>query len=117
MGKFITCRICEDEFDLYGSRKQTVGGYGNVCADCTEDGSAGENPDDSIARYRGVTSGDGKMQAISIVSFDSESDAKAYVKSWNASTGFGGRKSNKCNSIKFKHVGTNIGNSNHKGKS
>jgi hypothetical protein len=56
------------------------------------------------------------MAAISIVRFDNDGDADAYVRSFNASSAFGGRKTNRCNSIKHEHVGYMAGNDNHKGK-
>ena len=51
-----------------------------------------------------------------IVRFQNEHDADDYVRSFNASSAFGGRKTNRCNSIPFEHVGVNIGNGNHKGR-
>ena len=71
---------------------------------------------ETSVRYRGVVSGDGKMAAISIVKFESKEDADDYVRSFNASSGWGARKTNRCNSIPFQHVGVNIGNGNHKGR-
>lgn len=105
------CRHCEDEFDAHSATKKRVGGYIDECPDCVE-----ELGTETHVRYRGVVSGSGKMAAISIVSFESKEDAESYVRSFNASTGFGGRKSNRCNQIKHKHVGANIQNTNHKGK-
>ena len=35
--KLRTCKHCEIEFDVYSQRKQQLGGYMNVCADCTEE--------------------------------------------------------------------------------
>jgi len=55
------------------------------------------------------------MAAISIVAFNSEDEADAYVSSFN-SCGFGKKKTNECNHINHYHVGNNIANSNHKGK-
>jgi len=105
------CKHCGDEFDFNSAEKRRVGGYINECPYCVE-----ELGTETSVRYRGVVSGDGKMAAISIVKFESNEDAEAYVKSFNASSGWGARKTNRCNDIKFEHVGVNIGNGNHKGR-
>jgi len=106
------CKYCGDEFNA--KHKIAVrGGYINVCIDCHDDRP---NPDANTPVLRGVVSGSGKMAAISIVRFQNEDDANAYVKSFNASSAFGNRKTNRCNSIPFEHVGVNIGSTNHKGK-
>ena len=106
-----TCKHCDEEFNPNSQRKKRVGGYINECADCVE-----ELGTETAVRYRGVVTGDGKMAAISIIKFESEADANDYVKSYNSSSGWNARKENRCNQIKFNHVGANIGNSNHKGK-
>ena len=106
------CRHCEYEFDAQTARKRSVGGYIDECPDCVI--ALGT---ERTVKYRGVISGDGKMAALSIVKFESDADADAYVRSFNSCGSFGGRKTNNCNSIKHEHVGTNMGNSNHKGKS
>lgn len=105
------CKHCGEDFDIMSYAKKQAGGYINECADCVV-----ELGTETAVRYRGVISGDGKMAAISIVRFDSEDDAEAYVKTFNASGAFGGRKTNTCNTINHYHVGANIANSNHKGK-
>ena len=105
------CKHCGEEFETTSWAKKRAGGYINECADCVV-----ELGTEKAVRYRGVISGDGKMAAISIVRFDSEDDAEAYVKSFNSSGAFGGRKTNSCNTIKHHHVGYNGGNGNHKGK-
>ena len=106
------CKHCGIEFNCRSHAKKRVGGYINECVDCVE-----ELGTETTVKYRGVVSGDGKMAAISIVKFESDADADAYVRSFNSCGSFGGRKTNSCNSIKHEHVGTNMGNSNHKGKS
>ena len=105
------CKHCGIEFNDSSWRKKKVGGYINECPDCVE-----ELGTEKAVRYRGVTAGDGKMQAMSILKFESEADAEAYVRSFNQSSGSNARKMNRCNDIRFTHVGSNIGNSNHKGK-
>ena len=104
------CIHCEEEFDANSERKRKVGGYVHECADCVI--SLGT---ERAVKYRGVVDGSGKMAAISIVAFDSNEEADAYVRSFNG-CGFGKRKTNLCNNIKHKHVSFNGGNGNHKGK-
>ena len=111
MPKIMECKHCGDDFDAWSPTKQRVGGYINECPECVE-----ELQTETHVKYRGVISGDGKMAAMSIVAFDSNDDADAYVRTFNASGAFGGRKRNNCNQIKHRHIGANVGNTNHKGK-
>jgi len=105
------CKHCEREFNDSSWQKKKVGGYVNECPDCVvEFGS------EQSVKYRGVTAGDGKMAALSILKFNSDEEADAYVRSFNQSSGSNARKMNRCNDIRFEHVGSNIANSNHKGK-
>lgn len=106
------CKYCQDEFNSK-EKIRTRGGYVNVCISCHDDRP---DPDENTPVLRGVIAGSGKMAAISIVKFQNERDADDYVRSFNASSAFGGRKTNRCNSIPFEHVGANIGNGNHKGR-
>ena len=106
-----TCKHCGDEFNCRSQEKRRVGGYINECPSCVEDLGT-----ETAVRYRGVVAGDGKMAAISIVKFKSKEDADAYVRSFNSSSGWNARKTNRCNDIEFEHVGVNIGNTNHKGR-
>ena len=108
--KIKECKHCEVEFDYTSQTKKRVGGYIDECPECVE-----RLGTETAIRYRGVISGSGKMAAISIVAFDSQEDADAYVSSFN-SCGFGRRKTNRCNTISHRHVGFNGGNDNHKGK-
>jgi len=105
------CKHCDYEFNTNSWIKKKVGGYINECPDCVR-----ELKTETAVKYRGVVSGSGKMSAISIVKFSSDEDAERYVRSFNASGAFGINKTNSCNSIKHTHVGSNIGNENHKGK-
>jgi hypothetical protein len=105
------CKHCEMEFDANSRYKKKAGGYINECPDCVI--SLGT---ESSVRYRGVTTGDGKMACTQILKFDSEADAQAYVQTWNNNSGFNNRRSGGLNDIKFTKVGENAGNSNHKGK-
>ena len=102
---------CGEEFDANDSYKRRVGGYVNECADCVI-----QLGTETSVRYRGVTTGDGKMACIQILKFDSEVEAQAYVQTWNNNSGFNNRRSGGLNDIKFTKVGENAGNSNHKGK-
>ena len=105
-----TCKHCGDEFDTSSPSKRRVGGYINECPDCVV-----ELGTETTVRYRGVVDGAGKMAALSIVAFESQEDADAYVSTFNA-CGFGRRKTNNCNNIRHRHVGFMAGNDNHKGK-
>ncbi len=104
------CKHCEDFFNEDSFLKRKVGGFINECPDCVV-----ELKTEKTVKYRGVVGAEGKMAAISIVAFNSEDEADAYVSSFN-SCGFGKRKVNDCNHINHYHVGNNIANSNHKGK-
>ena len=106
------CKHCGEEFNQ-NEKIRLRGGYANVCIDCHDERP---DPDATTPVLRGVVAGSGKMQAISIVRFQNEHDADDYVRSFNSSSAFGGRKTNRCNSIPFEHVGVNIGSCNHKGK-
>ena len=105
------CKHCGDEFETNSPTKKRVGGYIDECPWCVE-----ELGTETTVRYRGVVSGNGKMAAISIVKFDNDMDADRYVRSFNECGSFTGRKTNVCNTITHYHVGTNMGNDNHKGK-
>ena len=107
-----TCKHCNFEFNAK-EKIRLRGGYINVCIDCHDELP---DPDANTPVIRGVVAGSGKMAAISIVRFENENDADAYVRSFNASSAWGSQKLNRCNSIPFTHVGTNIGSTNHKGK-
>ena len=107
------CKYCDEEFDQQ-EKIRARGGYANVCIDCHDERP---DPDENTPTLRGVISGSGKMPAISIVKFQNKDDADDYVKSFNASSGWGARKTNRCNNIPFEHVAVNIGSSNHKGRS
>lgn len=104
------CKHCNDLFDPQSNLKRKVGGYINECPSCVI-----ELKTETTVGYRGVVGAEGKMAALSIVAFNSEREAEAYVSSFN-SCGFGKRKINECNHINHYHIGNNIANSNHKGK-
>jgi hypothetical protein len=104
------CKHCNEVFDQCSTLKRRVGGYFNECPSCVL-----ELQTEAAVKYRGVVGAEGKMAAISIVAFNSEHEADAYVSSFN-SCGFGKRKVNECNHINHYHIGNNIANSNHKGK-
>ena len=104
------CKYCEDTFETTSQLKQRVGGFIDECPECVI-----ELGTEKHVKFRGVIDGSGKMAALSIVAFESEDDADAYVQTFN-SCGFGRRKTNNCNTIRHTHVGFNGGNENHKGK-
>jgi hypothetical protein len=110
MSRLKQCKHCECDFSPFSQIKQRTGGYIDECAECVI-----ELRTERTVKYRGVIGGSGKMAALSIVSFNSESEADAYVSSFN-SCGFGKRKTNLCNEINHTHVAFNAGNENHKGK-
>jgi hypothetical protein len=105
-----TCKHCDITFDPQSDYKRRVGGYIDECPECVEDLDT-----EHCVRYRGVVGGSGKMAALSIVSFNSEDDADAYVSTFNA-CGFGRKKTNNCNEIRHGHISFQAGNDNHKGK-
>lgn len=104
------CKHCTDTFETTSQLKRRVGGFINECPDCVMDLGT-----ERSVKYRGVIDGSGKMAALSIVAFNSEDDADAYVSTFN-SCGFGRRKTNNCNTINHRHIGFMAGNDNHKGK-
>ena len=106
------CRECEDDFN-WRQKVKRYGGYANVCVDCH---LSGPDPDANTPTLRAVTTGDGKMAAITILKFDSKEDADMYVSAYNANTGWNNRRTGGINDVKHTLVGENFGNSNHKGK-
>jgi len=114
-----TCRHCEDEFNEWSKHKQEVGGYIDECPWCVEE----RGGDDSPPKYLGVQGGDGKMAGITILAFDDPADRERYKRAWANNTGMNKGKSchlsgsnTAMRGMKFKKVGENMGNSNHKGK-
>ena len=112
LAKIRACKVCDDEFD-WRKKVKRCGGYSNVCEDCHHEGP---DPDANTPVLRAVTTGDGKMAAMTILSFKTQSDADAYVSAYNANTGWSNRRSGGINDVEHTLVGENFGNSNHKGK-
>ena len=106
------CSICDDIFD-WKEKIKSVGGYSTVCEDCHLDGP---DPDADTPVLRAVTTGSGKMAAISILSFDSNEDANEYCRKHAANTGWNNRRTGGLNDIKHSLFAENIGNDSHKGK-
>ena len=113
-----TCIHCDSDFNLLSSAKKRAGGKINECPDCVE-----ELGTETAVKYLGLSSGDGKTAAISIVAFESDEDRSAYASAWKAVTGF--HKGKSCHlsgsqttigNRPMRHVGFNAGNANHKGK-
>ena len=76
------CKHCNITFDLNSTAKKMAGGKINECPDCVE-----ELGTETAVKYLGLSSGDGKAAAISIVAFESTEDRKAYADAWKATTG------------------------------
>lgn len=112
------CKHCNVTFDLNSTAKKMAGGRINECPDCVE-----ELGTETAVKYLGLSSGDGKAAAISIVAFESNEDRAAYASAWRDNTGhnggYGGHLSSSNSTIggrPMRHVGYNAGNANHKGK-
>ena len=105
------CKHCGISFDLESFAKRQAGGKINECPDCVEELGL-----EIKSRVRAFTTGDGKMSAMQILRFDSEDDADAYGKTWEANRGWNNQRRGGLNNVAFSKVGENIGNSNHKGK-
>ena len=110
----IDCAICEESFDLRSSEKKRAGGKRNHCPDCAEE---------TAVPYLAVKSANGKMSDLTILAFESAEDREKYKKAWRAVTGQNKGKS--CHlsksmpamsGMKFRKVGENRANANHKGK-
>ncbi len=113
-----TCKHCNVDFDTNSSAKRAAGGRINECPSCVE-----ELGTETTVKYLGLSSGDGKAAALSIVAFESQEDRTAYSKAWKAVTGFHKGKSCHLSGSQttiggrpMRHVAYNSGNSNHKGK-
>ena len=115
MPTMIDCVVCEDPFDLLSPEKKRAGGKRNHCADCAEE---------TTVPYLAVKSANGKMSDLTILAFDSKQDRDRYQRAWRGVTGHNEGKS--CNlsksmpvmsGLKFRNVGENRANANHKGKS
>ncbi len=112
------CIHCEYPFDPDSFAKKQAGGKINECPDCVE-----ELGTETAVKYLGLSSGDGKAAAISIVAFESNEDRSAYASAWKDNTGhnggYGGHLSSSNTTIggrPMRHVAYNAGNANHKGK-
>lgn len=113
-----TCKHCTATFNLDGHYKQQVGGKINECPSCVE-----ELGTETAVKYLGLTSGEGKTAAISIVAFESKEDRRAYASAWKDNTGhnggYGGHLSSSNSPLSgrpMRHVAFNAGNPNAKGK-
>ena len=112
------CKHCNCTFELNSYRKREVGGKINECPSCVE-----ELGTEIAVKYLGLSSGDGKAAAISIVAFESDEDRKAYASAWKDNSGhnggYGGHLSSSNSTMigrPMRHVAYNAGNANHKGK-
>lgn len=110
----IDCEICGINFDLNSRQKRKAGGKRNHCPECANE---------TEPKALGFASGDGKMASISILKFNSKSDAERYQKFFQANSGL--HKGKSCQlgrglmpdpGISFKTISQSTP-SNHKGKS
>lgn len=114
-----TCVHCGEEFDTKSSDKIMVGGRINECSDCVVQLKTEKAPV-SI----GVGAGDGKTTLITVMRFDSQSKASAYMKAYKNSTGFNKGRSCHLGSTNIMHtdslggrvIGEYGGNTNNKGR-
>jgi NAD-dependent SIR2 family protein deacetylase len=111
------CVHCEYEFDTRSTAKKNAGGKINECPDCVE-----ELGTEIAVKYLGLTSGDGKMASLSIVSFESAADREAYANAWQSATDPYNNSprsmsevSGSLGSVKMRHIKHQAGNPNHKG--
>lgn len=113
------CKHCGAEFSAVSARKRHVGGRVNECPDCVE-----ELGTETAPATVGVMSGDGKQGMVTVLRFDDQAKANAYVKAWKHSTGYNKGKScqmgnttvlsmDRLGAVK---LGEHGGNANHKGK-
>jgi DNA-directed RNA polymerase subunit RPC12/RpoP len=109
-----TCISCGEEFNLNSPEKKRAGGLATTCPDCSEE---------TVVKYAGVQSADGKQAQATILKFESEQDKSRYIAFWRNNTGFNKGKSCQLGThlsttpgIMFTSVAT-FSPTNHKGKS
>ncbi len=107
------CVECEENFDSHSPEKRKVGGKSNTCPSCSKE---------TVPKVLGFTAGDGKMSSITIVKFQSQSDADIYKRYWQQNSGLNtgkncqiGRGLMSTPGISFETVSQSIP-TNHKGK-
>jgi len=113
------CIHCELPFDTQSFAKHRAGGKINECPDCVE--ALGT---ETAVKYLGLSSGDGKAAALSIVAFESEADKRAYAEAWQSAqgsikgaNGSLGRSTGALSGAPVRHVSHQSGNPNAKGRS
>ena len=107
------CIECEDSFDTDSPHKRRAGGLKTHCADCSQE---------TVIRYAGFSSGEGKQASVQIMSFATQQDRERYMDYWRAASGLNTGKN--CQmafrgsepSVKREVVITQIANANHKGR-
>lgn len=119
MARYMTCKHCEEEFDLHSKEKKDAGGYINECPWCIEENGGDQSP----PKYLGVASGNGKMSDISILKFEDQGQREAFKSAWRNNSGQNKGKScqlgthlTAMSGMKFKLLAENRANGNHKGK-
>ena len=110
--------ICEVEFSKTDPRRKNLDPYINECTECCihRENKFGKK----AIPYLAVKSASGKMSNITILKFESMEDREKYHKNWKKNSNHGYRTTLKrasgTSGIKFKTVGENFGNENHKGR-
>lgn len=110
---FMICIVCEDEFNEFSAAKRAAGGLRTQCPDCSKE---------SVVKYAGVSSGDGKGSQVNVLSFSSTEDRAKYISFWQSTSGLHKGKSCQLSKhastdpgIKFNTISAVIP-TNHKGK-
>ena len=107
------CAECGDEYDTLSPKKIAARGLIIYCPDCSEE---------TVVRYAGLQSGDGKQSQTTILKFNSDQDRSGYMKFWKNNTGY--HKAKSCQlgnhlsttpNIQFETL-VQAQNLNHKGK-
>jgi hypothetical protein len=107
------CAECGETFDTRSPEKRRAGGKVIHCAECSEE---------TATKVLGLTSGDGKQAAISIVQCNSDEDRTKLIRYWHRVGGMHKGKSCQMHTpgTTSPHIGFTIVRSdtsrNHKGK-
>jgi len=107
------CVVCEENFNENSKEKREAGGLITHCPDCSEE---------TVVKYAGVTSADGKQAQTTILSFESPEDKEKYMSHWRNNSGINKGKSCQLGNhlstvpaVKFKTIKGFVP-TNHKGK-
>jgi hypothetical protein len=107
------CAVCDIEFSSNSPEKRQAGGKINECPECSEE---------TVVKYAGLQSADGKQAQATILKFSSEKDKEAYLEFWKNNSGLHKGKSCQLGAhlsttpgVKFETV-SGFRPTNHKGK-